>query len=208
MDRRAASRSGQSLIESCIAIAVISLVFFGLFQVSQLYAAKSILTYSAMAGTRARTVGFNDFMVHKVVRAAAIPNAGRMVTPTLVRAADPTWQPHQPRRPIWRLWTRASRAGTPSAPQYQVEQSRIPLYLGTTQWNEMDAVLNYTNWNTIGFVETASGDILRMRVNQSYPLIYPFARSFYDADRAPLKSGAPEAGHFVSRESHYPLYLE
>ena len=66
-------RRGQALIESCLAIIVLCLVFAGLFQISQLFAAKEILDYSASRGARAKAVGFNEWMVRKVARVAAIP---------------------------------------------------------------------------------------------------------------------------------------
>ena len=73
--------AGQSLVESCLVIALISFIFMGLFQISRLSAAREVLQHAAARAARARTVGFNAWMVPKVVRVAAIPNAGRMTEP-------------------------------------------------------------------------------------------------------------------------------
>ena len=64
-----------------MAVALICLIFMGLLQISELFAAREILNHAAARGARARAVGFNWFMVEKAVRVAAIPNAGKMVTP-------------------------------------------------------------------------------------------------------------------------------
>ena len=78
-----AMRDGQSLIESCLTIFLICLIFAGLFQLSQVFAAREILDYASICGARAKTVGFNRWMVRKVVRSAAIANAGKMIVPEL-----------------------------------------------------------------------------------------------------------------------------
>ena len=39
------------------------------------------LQHAASLGARSRSVGFNDFMVYKVGRAATIANAGRITSP-------------------------------------------------------------------------------------------------------------------------------
>jgi hypothetical protein len=207
LSRDPKTRAGQSLIESCLVIAIACLIFFGLFQVSQLFAAKAILAYSAMAGARARMVGFNTFMVYKVVRAASIPNAGKLENPAIDRSsAGPgvwaTWRPG-------RLWDMALRSGTPSSPQYAVEQSRIPLYLGAEYWNDLDAILRYEHWDSIWFGETAPGpEMIGLRTRQSYPLVYPMHRAFYDADHVDLRSGTSSEAQYVVREAHFPIYLE
>ena len=54
---------------------MICVIFMGIFQVSQLAVAREVLHHAAARGARARSVGFNAFMVQKSVRVAAIPNA-------------------------------------------------------------------------------------------------------------------------------------
>lgn len=199
------SRAGQSLIESMIVVAITCLIFFGLFQISQLYAAKAVLSYTAAAAARSRMVGFNDFMVHKVTRAASIPNAGPIENPTISRggalaALVATETPG-------RLWNHALRSGQPSSPQYQVEQSRIPLYLGATHWGDLPAILDYENWEDIHYAEGGgSEDLILARARQDYELVWPFVRAFYAGDRVRLDSAGDD--DFIIREKHYPLYLE
>ena len=62
-------------------VALVCLCFFGVFQISQLFASQEVLNYAAGRGARARTVGFNRFMVYKTIQVGAIPNAGRLVNP-------------------------------------------------------------------------------------------------------------------------------
>ena len=83
----------------------ISLVFFTVLQLSQIFSAQEVLDYAAGRGARAKAVGLDDFMVHKTVRIGSIPNAGRMEWPVV--------------------------AGGPAATQ-ELESSRIPFYLGAT----------------------------------------------------------------------------
>jgi len=115
------TQSGQALIESCIVIALICLILSGFFQLSQLYAAKEISAHACFRGARAKTVGFNDFMIGKVVRVGTIPNAGKMTFPATY--------------------------GGPLG-QMALERGRIPLYLGA-EWHMMDGVLQYDDWDTI-----------------------------------------------------------
>lgn len=205
MKRNRDSRAGQSLIESMIVVTITCLIFFGLFQISQLYAARAVLTYTATAAARSRMVGFNDFMVHKVTRAASIPNAGPIETPTVQRggALAATVSTETPGR----LWDYALRGGQPSSPQYRVEQSRIPLYLGATRWGDLPAILDYENWDDIHYAEGGgSADLILARARQDYELVWPFVRAFYAGDRVRLDSAG--ASDYLVREKHYPLYLE
>lgn len=149
--------SGQSLIESCIVVALLCLILFGLFQVSQLYAVKETLIYAAGRGLRAKTVGFNRFMVHKTIRVGAIPAAGRLTNPTY--------------------------AGGPSA-AHALEEPRIPLYLGAEQWGQLSPILDYEHWDAISYSQPSLliDGVLHMHVSEDYPLRIPFHRTFYDAD--------------------------
>jgi len=155
-------RSGQGLIESCLVMALVCLVFFGVFQISQLFAAQEILDYAAGRGARARAVGLNRFMVFKTIRVGAIPNAGLLVNPA-----------HQ---------------GGP-AQQRNVEFARIPLYLGRENEGQLGATLDYSAWNTVrGGLSRSLGDgtLLETTV-QDFSLNFPFHRAFYAADSVPLR---------------------
>ena len=155
-------RSGQALIESCLVVILVCLVFFGIFQISQLYAAQEVLGYASGRGARARTVGLNRFMVFKTIRVGAIPNAGRMVNPAYT--------------------------GGPTA-EHTLEAARIPLYLGAETPGRLAPILDYEAWNTIQ-ADTAwsSGDgTLQQQVKQDVPLKLPFHRAFYAADSVEME---------------------
>jgi len=155
------SRSGQGLIESCLVMALVCLVFFAVFQISQLFASQEILDYAAQRGARARTVGFNRYMVEKTIRVGAIPNVGPMV--------NPVYQ------------------GGP-AREHALEAARIPLYLGEENQGRLRAILDYESWDTIqeGFHESLGDGTLRETVNQNVPLSYAFHRAFYSGDSLPM----------------------
>lgn len=199
----AGARSGQSLIESCLAIVVVCLVFCGLFQISTLFAAKEVLDYSASRAVRAKAVGFNGFMVSKCGRVASIPDAGRMTTPAYtnvdvaLRDAVGTSTPGG-------LWDWALRSAPVSA-QYEVERVRIPEFLASPTEPTADSVLDYEDWDSIrvgvSSVGGPWGTTLRGAVRQEYPLRVPLHRAFYAADDIDLEGTA-----FV--ENHYALYLE
>lgn len=199
--------AGQSLIETCLAVALLCLLFFGLFQVSQVFAAREVLYHAAARGARARAVGFNHWMVTKVIRVAAIPNAGRMTEPvyenvnpalrTLVQTASPG-----------EVWDTAV-AATPVSAQYDIERARIPEYLDTWNWPRADYILNYEDWDSIHLTITGAGLLpegalaptVQVRVHQEYPLRAPMHRAYYAADSVAL-SGESEL------ENHYALYLD
>lgn len=204
--RHPSARSGQSLIESLLVIALLSLIFWGVFQLSQLQAAKAVLTYAASAGARARAVGLDDFMVSKVIRAAAIPNAGAMVTPQKPEgsAGGAAWGDYTPGE-AWAI----GLASRPGSPQLNLERSRIPLFLGSQRWGEMAAILDYERWDDVRYGQGAAApELVRMHTHQDYPLNYPFARAFYAADEVRLDSAGDENDVYVTRDQHYPLYLE
>ncbi len=177
--RSTTSRAGQSLIESCLVLIIVCLAFFGVFQISQLFARQEVLHYAAARGARAKVVGFNQFMVFKTIRVGAIPNAGRLINPF----SD----------------------GGPTA-QHAVEAARIPLYMGTEDASELDPILDYQDWDTAQDVSwplvSAFGDgTLRLRVGQQVPLRYPFHRAFYAADSMDMTGES-------WLDNHYTLYLD
>lgn len=152
-------------------MALVCLCFFGVFQISQLFAAQEVLNYAAGRGARARTVGFNRFMVYKTIRVGAIPNAGRLVNPAY--------------------------SGGPSQ-EYALEAARIPLYLGGENWGRLDAILDYDAWDTIdaGTAFSMGDGTLRQKVDQDIPLRYPFHRAFYAADSMPLSGTSDLDEHY------------
>lgn len=193
-------KSGQSLVESCIVTILICMILCVLLQISQLFAAKEILTYAAGRGARAKTVGFNQFMVYKTVRIGAIPNAGKLVSPelpTFSSAGGSTWTPDQG----YTRWSQALSGGEPVSPQLLEETPRIPLYLGADWWGQLPAILDYDDWDSITHSCAFNGDLIEFEVAQTYPLKYPFHRTFYFADDIQLE------GH-ADLEDHAALYMD
>jgi len=197
--KRRNGRTGQSMIESCMVVALISLLLFGMLQLSHVFMAQEVLDFAAFSGARARAVGFNDFMVQKAVRVACIPIAGRLVTPTLDSTADPIWQ----NKDLGWLWINAvahSHGSTQS--QFSVESARIPLYLGGSGWGTLPAILDYERWSTVdtpSLLENVA--TIKAQTGQNTPLLFPFHRAFFAADEIRMEGQA-------TVESHYPLYLQ
>ena len=74
-------RRGQAMIETVIAVLIVTFAFLVLFRLSQMLMGKIMLEHAAMRVARARAVGFNDFMCIKAARVASIPAAGKRVWP-------------------------------------------------------------------------------------------------------------------------------
>lgn len=201
---RAGHRSGQSLIESCLAIVFVCLVFAGMFQVSQLFASKEVLNYAASRGARARTVGFNHWMVYKCGLVAAIPNSGHMVTPAFTNV-DLTLRDRVASSSAGELWDWVLGDATPTSAQYALERVLIPEFLAAENDARAFRVLDYEDWDSVDMSTTVvggpSGTVLRATARQDVPLRYPMHRSFYDADEVTLQGES-----YV--ENHYPLYLD
>lgn len=201
------TRSGQSLIESCIAIAVICIVLMGILQVSRLLAAREILHHAAARGARARVVGLNWWMVEKVVRLATIPNAGRMIVPE-----------YTPRDAFLRDTVEKSRPGEawsillgvePRSEQVGLELARAPEFLWAPDAWIARNMLDYEHWDTIsadyydhshGSWYAGAGNAIHIKVTQRVPLLIPEATTYYDDDEVALSGEA-------RMENHYPIYL-
>ena len=200
-------RAGQSLIESCLVIALICLIFLGLFHVSQLLAAREVLSHAAARGARAKTVGFRSWMVDKAVLVASIPNAGRMEEPafdnqdTYLRDALARLRPGE-------LWDELLGAETSSL-QYNIERARIPEFMAAQDWSQARYILDYAEWDTVHTpldlpVDPAQTDsIIEMNVFQDVPLWVPgrIHRAFYADESVRLRGEA-------TIENHFPLYIQ
>jgi hypothetical protein len=196
-------RCGQSLIEACMVIALICLIFLGVFQVSQLAAAREILNHAAARGARARTVGFNSWMVEKSIRVAAIPNAGRVLEPDYVNRNLALQGQVRTMRP-GAMWS-AILASTPASELSIIERSRIPLYMGSENQWQAQGLLDYDDWSSVNAWQTSQGggqnSIVSSQVWQDYRLWVPMHRAFYDDDVARLRGQS-----YI--EEHFRLYLE
>lgn len=197
------SRAGAALIESALVVALLSLVLFGALQVSRLYAAREVLDYAAMNGARARSVGLNSFMVYKVARVSAIPNAGRLLQPEVPLQTDHPWT--DTRSTPGERWDRALRSRPGLSPRALVERQRIPFYLGATHHARLAAILDYEDWDTIRpRIDYPAADEIRVRVEQRLPLNFPLRRAFVTGDYVPLQA----VEHGVRLTDHSALYLQ
>lgn len=181
-------------------MALLCLILFGLLQVSMLYSAEEILHHSAVSTARSRTVGFNPFMLRKVSRVAAIPNAGPIVTPDVggMNANPQYWQNTSAGQMIDDTLNPPA-----SSPQADIELSRIPLYMATDNPGELPAVLEYRDWDTVQLPQLSfpSAHSLHIRINQTYPLNFPLHRAYYADDEVRIRGEA-------RMENHAALYLE
>ncbi len=197
--------AGQSLVETCLAMGMICLIFMGMFQISQLFAAKEILNYAASRATRAKTVGFNEWMVTKATHVAAIPNSGRLVEP-IFENIDQGIRQAANQLNSGELWDYALHNSGPGH-QLALERARIPDYMGADTEHIASGMLNYQGWIDGGVhaYEPAGSalidDLLTINVWQDVPLWVPMHRAFYAADHVRLEGSS-------TIENHYSLYLD
>jgi hypothetical protein len=206
-DRRR-TRRGQSLVESCIAIALICVVLIGILQVSQVLASREILHHAAARGARARVVGLNWWMVEKVIRLATIPNAGRMTVPQLDRQDTFVQDTVENARPgeAWSILLGIE----PHSEQTDIELARAPEFLwAPNEWIARH-ILDYERWDTIhaGYYDhrpdtgyAGAGNAVRIKVTQRLPLLFPATTTFYADDEVPIAGEA-------RMENHYHIYLD
>jgi hypothetical protein len=198
------------MVETLLAMLVICLVFAGAFQVSSVLAAREVLQHAAARGARAKTVGFNRWMVEKCVYVAAIPTSGRLLEPPFENVNPALRQAVADETPGG-LWSRLLRE-QPVSSQAVLESARIPEFLAAENHPRSRFVLDYEHWRGRGirhWVDTLTspgGDIeteasLRVAVAQNLPLTAPMHRAFYAADEVELRAES-------EMESHYPLYIE
>jgi len=200
------NRSGQSLIESCIAIALLCLILFGLLQISQIFAAKEILAHAAARGARAKTVGFNRWMVRKAVKVAAIPIAGKIVEPEFINEDEFLRTMIAESKP-GEAWDKALGVA-PSSLQQSLERARIPEYLASYNWERAEHVLDYEHWNDVhhSVIGAAMADpdvsdlVLHVRARHTIPLWVPMHKAFHAGDELALS-----ADSYI--ENHYPLFI-
>lgn len=113
------SRRGQAIIETVLAVLVITFVFLMLFNLSHVLTGKILVEHAAMRVARARAVGFNDFMCLKTARVAVIPVAGKRLWPTDEKFS----------------------AGN--------ELARVRTYLESPDAARANGLLDYENWKTL-----------------------------------------------------------
>jgi hypothetical protein len=174
------------------------------FQISQLFAAKEILDYSAGRAARAKAVGFNSFMVFKCGKVACIANSGKMTEPAYTNV-DWTLRDKIETSSPGGLWDWVLGEAAPTSDQYEIERVRIPEFLASPTLASAYYMLNYEDWDSVevGVVTIGgpTGTILSATARQNYPLRVPMHQSFYAADSVEL-----EGQSYL--ENHYALYLD
>jgi len=104
------------MIETVLAVLIISSIFVCLFKLSYMLTGKILTEHAAMRVARARAVGFNEFMCKKSARVAVIPAAGK------------------------RLWPEGDQF------DYSMELARVAIYMGTPNGAVANGVLEYEGW--------------------------------------------------------------
>ena len=143
------------MIETVLAVLFVSFAFVVLFRLSYMLTGKILLEHAAMRVARARSVGFNDFMCRKIARAAVIPVAGRRLWPTGDDAID-----------------------------WEMERSRLPIYMIANTEAIARGVLEYEGW---GRLSVAPGNGTDTKVSLGFSL---FGES--DAFRLDGKAGVED----------------
>jgi len=213
-------KEGAALVESSLVMIMLCLILFGILQVCYLIAARDVVSYTALATARSATIGYNGFMVNKVVHAISIPTAGPVITPK-IRSFSPGG------RTGGQKWNNAVRR-EPRLDQFYAEDEAIGDYLMEEQVENLDSILNYDNWRDYDSrialtelnYETGSapgGDTVEITVRQYVPMVFPFARAYYGANivdifrqdsGAELNVPSMRISQSVKLENHSALYLE
>lgn len=112
-------RSGQAMVETVLAVLIISFAFIVLFKLSYMLTGKILVEHAAMRVARARAVGLNDFMCQKAARVSVIPVAGH------------------------RLWPVGDDLDS------AMELQRVPIYLLAANGSRALGVLDYEGWHRL-----------------------------------------------------------
>ena len=208
-------KQGSAIVESCLVMALLCLILFGILQVSYLVAARNVVNYSAVATARAASVGLNDFMLLKVSHYAAIPAAGPIYTPQGFSGVRPEGES------AGSLFSNAlSRKKNPRSTIGQYEVANAQAYhLSSTA--EYKTILDYDNWQrdeTDIHVTVEEGDkldLLHVAVEQNVPLVLPFSRAFFSHLNTVKAERNGENGTYPAKliraeatiEDHSKLYL-
>lgn len=205
-------RSGQAMIESVFVIILACLCFFAFFQYANLFAAKAVLSHAAARAARSRAVGFNQWMVEKSARVAAIPASGRRLIPALA-GIDPAIADALRRNRVGEIWDLALHASTRS-PGAQLEVGRIPDYMDSINNPTAENLLDYELWDALSVdideplnLDGAAAGSLRVTVRQRHPLLISLS-SLAEGELRDAQGEDLALEGFFSIESHYPLYLE
>ncbi len=166
------------MVESCLVMALLCLILFGILQASYLVASRNVVNYTAYSTARAASVGLNEFMLYKVSHYTSIPAAGPVTTPSgfggnrpVGRSAGSLWD-----NAIARDHAPVSELGT-----YEVAVKEAYHMAGTAFF---DSILNYENWQEIETgiqieYESDNDDLITLQIGQTVPMVFPFSRVFF-----------------------------
>ena len=208
-------KRGSSLVESCLVIALLCLILFGILQVVYMVAARNVINYSAVATARSASIGMNDFMLKKISRYTTIPTAGPARTPYGLERIKPEGDS------MGSQWSNAiSRKRNPSSALGQYEVGVKEAYYMSSV-SEHNLLLDYDNWQreetrvAFSVEEDAKLDMLHVKVEQYIPLTLPLARAFFGHYITAKAIRGTELGIYpaklmsaeVTIEDHAKLYL-
>ena len=205
-------RGGQAMIESVFVIILTCLCFLAVFQYANLFASKAVLSHAAARAARARAVGFNQWMVEKSARVAAIPASGKRITPAFA-GVDRAITDALDRNRVGEIWDLALRSSTRS-PGAQLELGRIPDYMDSLNHPTAGNILDYELWDALSVnidepldLDGATPTTLRVTVRQRHPLLISLA-PLAEGELRDAQGEDIALEDFYKIESHYPLYLE
>ena len=210
--RRTDSR-GQAMIESLVVLLALLTIFLFLFQFTDIFTAKLMLSHAASRAARARAVGMNSYMVVKSARVAMIPASGARITPS--NSDMNLLNDISPGDSFDNVFTSAVQMGAGSEIA-RAELNRIPLFLAAENDAVARAILDYELWDATDIRATASnlGDTgeVHAEITQKRPL-------FNGLEHESPSDGIIQCGQCFKKdyvdirgeydiENHASLYLE
>jgi len=206
------------MVESCIVIFFMCLLFMGVFQVAHAYISGEILYNAAARAARAKTVGLNRMMVEKSMLAAAIANSGTLTCPSSISSVSGAFRNALATDSPGALWDFALKSN-PTPPTLNTELQTVPVYLGSGCPARGSAVLDYQNWDggnyisspfvTIGLgVVNSSGGAnqISVRVTQPYDWLIALSALATGSIQTTTPGSINLYGDYAIEE-HYSLYL-
>ena len=211
--RKRKRQAGQAMVESVFVMILACLCFFAVFQYAKLYADKAVLEHAAARAARTRAVGFNQFMVEKSARVAAIPASGRRLAPESVGVSSAIAAAVRGGR-IGEIWDLALRSNARS-PNAYIEVNRVPDYMDSINHPTGAHILDYELWDalTVDISESMnlSGEkpgTLTVGLRQRHPLLIALDSLEMGELRSADENESVTLGGYYTIESHYPLYME
>lgn len=203
------------MVESVFVIILACFCFIAIFQYAHLFTCKAALSHAAARAARARTVGFNHWMVEKSARVAAIPASGRRLAPVDLYDST-TLKSMIEKSSVGELIDFALDSASARSAGSAVEAARIPDYMDSVNRPTADHLLDYELWPFLDIdvdegmnLGGSTPATLAVRVRQRQPLMIPLA----DLSEGQFPE-ADDGGHGITIqgifeiESHYSLYME